>query len=501
MLGFVLATSLPDGASHSELTFARRGRALKSLRMIRKILSSGFVLKLAREALPGGFRQKVGEFVLPKPTEVSFQEAIADRAPRAFKPGRAILVCGSLQPGGAERQVVNTLGGLAPILGNENLTLLCDFLQAGTKERYDFYLPQARKSGALVREIRKDCTAKDSLPLRFQKAARNLHPGLVADVTALFHEFRALQPEVVHAWLDWSNVRAGLAAVLAGVPRVLLSGRNLSPRHFALNTDYYLPAYRALSQCGDEVVWLNNSQAGADDYADWLSLPADRIKVLRNGVQFEERTRPTHAQYGGLRANWGIPTDVPLIGGMFRFSQEKRPLLWIEVATRIADASPSAHFVIFGDGPLRSEMEALIRELGLDKRVKMPGLAMPSLDGLAPCDLVLLTSSGEGTPNVLLEAQWLGIPVVTVDAGGAGEAVNHGVTGLVVQSGDVADIAAAVLSILRDAALGAKAREEGAAFVDERYGIDRMIAETLAAYDMRPTHRSARQDGNEQDRT
>jgi glycosyltransferase involved in cell wall biosynthesis len=454
--------------------------------MLRKILSSRFVLKVAREALPGRLRQKVGEIVLPRPTEAHFQAMLADTVPERAIPGRVVLVCGSLQPGGAERQVVNTLVGLAPVLGNENLTLLCDYLHAGAKERYDFYLPQARRSGATVREIRKDFSSKDPLPPSFEKAARCLHPGLVADIAALYREFRVLQPEVVHAWLDWSNVRAGLAAVLAGVPRVLLSGRNLSPRHFALNADYYYPAYRALLECGDRVTWLNNSQAGANDYADWLSVPAERIRVLRNGTRFEEQMRPPPERYGELRARWRIPASVPLIGGMFRFGQEKRPLLWIEAAVQIAAALPDAHFVIFGEGPMRSEMETLIRQYSLGARVQMPGVVMSSLDGLAPCDLVLLTSSGEGIPNVLLEAQWLGIPVVTVNAGGAGEAVNDGTTGLVIESDNAADIAAGVLGILRDAALRAKARKEGPSFVNARYGMDRMIAETLTAYDLMP---------------
>ena len=467
--------------------------------MIRKLIGSRFVLKVARELLPDGLRPKVRGFVVPKPTEAHFRAMLTERASESAIPGRVVLVCGSLQPGGAERQVVNTLAGLAPIVGAENLTLLCNHLQTGAKERYDFYLPYARKSGAEIREIRNNSFTKDPLPRSFQKVARNLHPGLMVDIADLFREFRALRPEVVHAWLDWSNVRAGLAAVLAGVPRVLLSGRNLSPRHFALNADYYYPAYRALSEYEDQIVWLNNSQAGANDYADWLSLPAAHIRVIRNGVQFAEERRPSSEQYGGLRAKWHIPANVPLIGGMFRFNEEKRPLLWVEVAARIARVLPDVHFVIFGEGPMRTEMESLVSQCGLGERVKMPGLVMSSLDGLAPCDLVLLTSSGEGTPNVLLEAQWLGIPVVTVNAGGAGEAVNDGTTGVVVESGNAADIAAGVLSILTDETFRAKARKEGTAFVNAQYGMDRMISETLAAYGMGLGKRSAHPSGNEQD--
>jgi glycosyltransferase involved in cell wall biosynthesis len=306
-------------------------------------------------------------------------------------------------------------------------------------------------------------------------------------VVDLYHEFRALRPEVVHAWLDWGNVRAGLAAVLAGVPRILLSCRNLNPSHFALNADYFHPAYSALiDRNAGQVIMLNNSQAGASDYAGWLSLPRERIKVIRNGVRFSEETRPTPEHNVAWRARLGIPPAAPVVGGMFRLNPEKQPLLWLNVAGRVAQALPEAHFVIFGTGAMRPQMEKAIRALGIASRTHLCGVVSSSLNGLSPCDLILLTSSGEGTPNVLLEAQWLGLPVVTTDAGGAGEAVLDGVTGVVVKTGEAGAIADAVVRVLRDKALRESARHNGAAFVNASYGMERMIMETLAAYGTTP---------------
>ena len=399
--------------------------------------------------------------------------------------GRVVIVCGSLQPGGAERQVANTLVGLAGHPHIESLTLLCDYLHSGTQERYDFYLPLAQASGATIRTTRKQPTDDGVAELSpaFCKVRNDLHPGLVADVERLFWEFRSLRPEVVHAWLDWSNVRAGLAALLAGVPRILLSGRNLSPRHFALDADYFHPAYSALLAHGrEQVVMLNNSQAGANDYAEWLSLPAESIRVIRNGVHFTDDQRPSVEHAAAFRAKLNIPPQAPLVGGMFRFNEEKRPLLWLRAAARIAQVLPEARFVLFGQGDMRERMERLIQELGIASRVHLHGVVSPSLVGLAPCDLIMLTSRGEGTPNVLLEAQWLGVPVVAIDAGGAAEAANDGVTGLVVCSDDDGAIAEAAIRILKDEGFRATARTEGPAFISSRYGMGRMIDETLKTY-------------------
>jgi glycosyltransferase involved in cell wall biosynthesis len=394
------------------------------------------------------------------------------------------MVCGSLQPGGAERQVANTLLGLVRCPNIESATLLCDYLHGGTTERYDFYLPLARSSGANIRSIKTAWSRdeRECLPSKFKRAARRLHPGLAADIANLYREFVELRPEVVHAWLDWSNVRAGLAAALAGVPTVLLSGRNLSPRHFALNADYFQPAYKALLECSSTVTLLNNSQAGAHDYADWLAIRPERVRVLRNGVQFPTEARDLDAQRNAFRRRLGLPVNAPVVGGMFRFNPEKRPLLWLDAAAQVSRTLSGSHFVIFGQGAMQAEMETRVRRLGLTERVHFCGIVDPSFAGLLSCDVILLTSLGEGTPNVLLEAQWLGLPVVTTDAGGAGEAVQNGVTGLVVSSSDAPAIGNAVVTVLENYQFREQARTAGPTFVRCNYGMERMIQETLSLY-------------------
>ncbi len=220
--------------------------------------------------------------------------------PLLYKPvvGRIVLVCGNLQPGGAERQAACTVVGMLskPI---ESIQLLCDRLSPGYPNRYDFYLPVVEAAGAKARQIttRVNPGERRRLPPRLIEVAPALPSGLVADVANLYWEFVKLRPEVVHAWLDWSNIRAGLAAVLAGVPKVLISGRNLNPSHFSLYDTYMDPAYKALVRCPN-VIFLNNSVAGAHDYADWIGIQRDRITVIRNGIDFGSRARVEDSRGG-----------------------------------------------------------------------------------------------------------------------------------------------------------------------------------------------------------
>src|SRR5262245_41404867 len=141
---------------------------------------------------------------------------------------------------------------------------------------------------------------------------------------------------------------------------------------------------------------------------------------------------PAHQEVQTLRARLGLPPDAPVIGSIFRFYAEKRPKLWIEAAARIAALRSDCHFVVFGSGPLTHEVRAIARSHRFADRLHLPGTIEKAALGLAIMDLFLLTSELEGTPNVVLEASLMGVPVVATDAGGSRETIEEGVTGCIV---------------------------------------------------------------------
>jgi glycosyltransferase involved in cell wall biosynthesis len=301
------------------------------------------------------------------------------------------------------------------------------------------------------------------------------------DVTNLYREFVDLKPAIVHAWLDRSSVRAGLAAVLAGVPKIILSGRNLNPSHFFFFAPYLLPAYQALAQ-QVRVTLVNNSEAGADDYAQWIGVGREHFRVVRNGVDFEAFARPSPEAIAAARASLGAPPGVPLVGSLFRFSPEKRPELWIETAAHIGAARQDCRFALFGMGALRDDMAALAAKSGLADRLAIRDVTPEPLVALAAFDACLLTSGAEGTPNVALEAQWLGIPVIATAGGGTREALDLGASGWLLEAPDADALAQTVLQVLSDASLRATATVRGPAFVKRCFGMERMLRQTLDLY-------------------
>ena len=409
-------------------------------------------------------------------------------------PAGVVLACPTLVAGGAERQIVNTATGLRAA-GIGPITVLVARLHSPAGNA--FFLDHLVAAGVDVREVRAADTglqhwldtrrlAETAEGARTLGLLQRMPQAIRQEVLDLGAELFALNPAVVHCWLDYSNVRAGLAAVCAGVPRVVLSGRNVGPRHFSYIYEPFMrSAYRALLECPG-VVMTNNSYGGAADYATWLGIDPQRITVIYNGLELARGRKPVPEQLARFRRDLDIPADVPLIGGMFRLSPEKRPLLWLEVAALVARRRPDAEFLLFGEGPLRPAMQRFIDQRALGGRVRLLPPTPHSALALAAFDVLLLTSQWEGTPNVAIEAQAVETPVVLTGGGGASEALAAGRTGLFVEQAEPAAMTQAVLELLADGPRHRSMAAAGPAFVTARFGMSSMLDATRRAYASAP---------------
>jgi glycosyltransferase involved in cell wall biosynthesis len=395
-----------------------------------------------------------------------------------FVPGRVVHVIGNLGPGGAERQALYTLTGLIkqPF---ESVQLLCYYLTASGN---DFYLPAFTAAGVPVRAIRRQAGAGDPgiMPASLRKVRHALPQGFASDIADLFWEFISLRPEVVHSWLDGNNIRAGLAAVLAGVPRVIIAGRNLNPSHLDYLYEACMDAtYKALLKL-PQITMVNNSYAGRDDYASWLGIKSDRIIVIYNGCQYP--TAPLDEARRRVRAANNLPLDAIVVGSVCRLSEEKRPGLFIEMARCALKVQQNLRFIFFGSGTLRDEMEGQIERLGISDSVKLMGITNNIWESLAAMDVFVLTSRVEGLPNVLIEAQCAGIPVVSTNVGGSPETFLDGKTGLGINTPTPETVAEAVLRLAHNPKLRQEMSTAAMAFARNKFGVPQMIARTMELY-------------------
>lgn len=401
-------------------------------------------------------------------------------APGEWQQGKIVMVGGTLGPGGAERQLTATLLGLFA-RGQRDVHFLH---HSPMHKPNDFFLPQLIEAGIPFSQVDLFGDSNPASPGLEEALEQRLAPlgDLGAEVAAYAREFFVRRPEIVHVWLDHINVVAGLAALLVGVPRIVLSCRSLSPVHFAFIQPYMRPIYRLLAKF-PHVTFLNNSEAGASDYKRWLGVTSLKIQVVRNGFDFSILPPPQELPHlrSEYRRRHGIPADAPVVGVIMRISEEKRPLLWIEIARQIAQKIPKAHFLIVGNGPMRDQVEK-VAQSALPKIIHFPGHERNAAMAMAAMDMFLLTSRIEGLPNVLIEAQAIGVPPVAIDAGGARETMKNEETGWVITTSNASVIADKVASLLVDKPALAVAARCGSAFVRREFSAQRMIDKTLHCY-------------------
>ncbi len=400
-------------------------------------------------------------------------------------PRRVLLVNAGLAAGGAERQIVNTLIGLRDSGECESVGLLAEYIDH--VPHLDFFLHQLEAVGIEVNQVEHAISLSDdgltSISPEVAELLADIAPGLIEEILNLVEEFRSRRPEVVHAWQDSSSIKAGIAAVIAGVPRIVLASRNVTPMNFTYYQDYMRPAYRALATL-DCVTFLNNSEAGAADYTQWLGLPRERFFVIRNGVDLSYLKRAEDSVINECRQSLGIPLDAQVVGSIFRFWAEKRPMLWLQTAVLVAKRFPEVHFLIIGEGPMRREMLSFIDNNGLKGKVHLPGVRPEVASPLSAMNVFVLTSEYEGTPNVVLEAQWLGLPIVATDAGGTREAFECNITGLLAMNPTPEGIATLIGEYLADEKKITQSAIQGPQFVASAFGNKRMIKETIELYSM-----------------
>jgi glycosyltransferase involved in cell wall biosynthesis len=118
-----------------------------------------------------------------------------------------------------------------------------------------------------------------------------------------------------------------------------------------------------------------------------------------------------------LRRELGLPTDVPVVGHVGRFSQEKNHLFLLDIAAEVQKRRPEIHFLLVGDGPLRAATESRVRSIGLSGKVHFAGVRTDVARLMrGAMDVFLFPSLWEGLPIVLLEAQAAGLCCVVSDA-------------------------------------------------------------------------------------
>jgi Vi polysaccharide biosynthesis protein TviE len=418
----------------------------------------------------------------------------SDSAP-ARRLGGVALMTGHLGAGGAELQMARTAEMLATAARAKQtiagvklagpIHVVVKSMAPEANRTLDFFLPRLARKNIPVWSMQ-------DMPALHPEAASLgdpdlevllwlLHPSIRRGL-CLAPWFRAQQIGVAYIWQDNPILHFAVAALLAGVPKLVLNFRGMPPvLRWNEHLDEYKELYSALASMPG-VAFVSNSSAAADAYSKWIGCPRQLFHVVLNG------TAP-HAPHPLRReietwSNFAKRTqDATItIGTISRMHPNKRSLEWIRFASHYLASHPNARFIMIGTGMLSEAVEELATRLGVLRRLLRVRQTRAGEFWLKKMDAFVLLSRFEGTPNVLIEAQLAGVPVVSTPVANARDTFIEGITGLATESCehvDIDDVVAKVDQVVAYARTGAAVRDHAQRHIASRFSNRSMIEHTV----------------------
>jgi glycosyltransferase involved in cell wall biosynthesis len=288
----------------------------------------------------------------------------------------------------------------------------------------------------------------------------------IARLRALRRVVKERVPEVVHSYSFYTNFAAHWSC--RGTPSVACGSIRCD---FAFDVRNAGPILGRLSARWPHNQICNSSLVAASVRAHRGPFVPHHVAVVRNAidlVEFKDVPPPAESE-----------RRVVAVGSLVR---RKR---WDRLLKAVKELQTRGHTFtvqIVGDGPLREALERQAAELNVSGGVEFLRYRadIPAL--LANASLLVHTSDNEGCPNVVMEAMACARPVVAMDAGDIPTLVDDGVTGFVVRRGDHAALVDRIAKLMGDPGLSRSMGRAGRAKAEQRFGVDRLIAETLAVY-------------------
>ena len=201
-----------------------------------------------------------------------------------------------------------------------------------------------------------------------------------------------------------------------------------------------------------------------EDSYRYLGFPEIRFRCVENGVDLE---RFVFVPREG--------TEAPRIVIVGALNALKRPELGLRSFALLRKEFPVARLVLAGDGPMRSELETLCRELSLEGSVDFLGYRADIPEILAECHVCWHVSRSEGFGLAVAEAMANGLPVVGMDVPGVRHVLGDGNAGLLAPGSDPAALADHTTLLLRDNGLFQRIARAGRSLAEDRFNVCRMV--------------------------
>jgi glycosyltransferase involved in cell wall biosynthesis len=362
-------------------------------------------------------------------------------------PVRVVYLSHAFMVGGAEEMVYNLVRYLPP--------------------RFEPHVCCIHEAGPIGEEIR-----RTGVPF----TVLHLNPGLRRpwDVLRIKQYFDTTRPAIVHTFLLTASLYGRLSAIMARVPIVIGTEVNIYER----KRTHHAIAERLLMKGTDAVV----ASAGSvrDFYVEQVHADPSRVEVIYNAVDWKQVE--VTIQREAMRASLGVPVDAPVAGIIARLTEQKAHRVLFDAMTLTPELA-SLHLVVVGDGELRDELHACVRDRGLGARVHFLGARRDLGNLLGTLDMFVMPSWWEGLPLSMVLAMGAGLPVIATRVAGIPEVVHDGETGLLVDPGDARALGVALARVVHEPGLGSRLGRAAQEFVRPRFGVDGYVRSVTALYE------------------
>jgi len=321
---------------------------------------------------------------------------------------RLFFLIRSLDPGGAERQLIELVKGLDKKLFS---ITVATFYDGGALR-----LEVDKLEGIRIISLKKK-GRWDALPFFFRllRDTRKMKPDIIHGYMGIANELSLLLGKILHAKVVWGARSSNV---------------DFSRYDWAARWSFKIGAY--LSSFPDLIIvnsWAGQKHHIAHGYS------GKNMVVIPNGIDIEY-FKPFVEERERVRTEWSVEKKTKLIGLIARLDPMKDHKNFLHAAALLIQKRQDVKFVCVGDGPplYKHELMALSESLNLGNRLICAGTRRDMPAVYNALDIATLCSYGEGFPNVIGEAMACGVPCVVTDAGDSARIVSE--TGVVVSPRD-----------------------------------------------------------------
>ena len=356
---------------------------------------------------------------------------------------------------------------------------------SGSERHLLSLLPALRERGVDARFLGLDVPGTDAarfyselaaagVPSQHVRCTLDVNPRMAVNVV---RAVRRSEPDLIHTHLVHADIYGSIASRATGVPLV-------SSRH---NDDRYLLGGfrhidRVFARRARKIIAISDA---VRMFLERAGLPRSKLVTVHYGLD-----ALPNAASEVTPAELGIRPDAPLLLAIGRLIAQKDHETLLRAFAGVRAAHPEAVLAILGAGPLEAETRQLVTDLRLDGAVHLPG-RIETRDWLERADVFVHTSRWEGFGIVLLEAMLAALPIVATRVSAVPEVVVDGLTGILVEPGDVAALSSALSRVLEDADHARELGRQGLERARTEFSIANMVDGTLAVYDA-ASHPAAR---------